>query len=121
HGPCESKAVGGGVLPHCESFDVRAAWIRKAEEFGHFVERLAGGVVSRGAEQAVAAPVLHIEQHRVAARDEQRRERRTCVRMLERGGEQVPFHVVYPDGADAVRPGERLTEAEADEEGADES
>ena len=55
---------------------MRAPRIREPEQLGNLVERFAGRVVARAAEQAVASPRLDVEQQRVSAGDEQRRERR---------------------------------------------
>ena len=51
----------------------RPARIAEAEQLGHLVERLAGGIVERLAQQAVLAPRGHVEQHGVAAAHQQRR------------------------------------------------
>ena len=58
-----------------DAVDRRTARVAEAEEAGDLVERLAGGVVDGLAEQAVAAVVLHRDEHRVAARHEQHDER----------------------------------------------
>ena len=99
---------------------MRAAGIRKAEQLGDLVERFARRVVARAAEQPVAAPRLDVEQQRVSAGDEQRRERRHGVAMLERRREEMSFHVMHADHRNAARERERLGEAHADEQRADE-
>ena len=51
------------------------AGITEAEQLGHFVVSLAGGVVARFAEQAVLESLAHFEQVRVSAADHQRQRR----------------------------------------------
>ena len=53
----------------------RTARIGQAEQVRRLVERLAGGVVERVAEQPIAADAGDLEELRVAARHEQRHER----------------------------------------------
>ena len=98
-----------------------AAGVGKPEQLRDLVERLAGGVVARGAEHAVRAPLLDVDEQRVSARHEQRGERRHGVRVLERRREQVPFHVMHADERRARPVRERLAERHADEQRADES
>ena len=57
----------------------------------------------------------------MSAGDEQRGERRNGVAMLERGREEMPLHVVHADHRNPARERERLGEAHADEQRADES
>ena len=96
------------------------ARIAEAEEPGDLVERLAGGVVDRLAEQAVLAVVLHLDEHRVAARHEQHDDRaarasgssrsaayRWASRWFTRDERHVPHQ------------GQRLGGAHADEQRAD--
>ena len=51
--------------------DRRTARVAEVEEPCDLVERLAGGVVDRLAEQPVPAVVLHLDEHRVPARHQQ--------------------------------------------------
>ena len=65
----------------------RAAGIAEAEQLGRLVEGLAGGVVDGLAEQRVAADVVDAHQLRVAARDEQRDERKRAADRPTRNGD----------------------------------
>ena len=78
--------------------DRRSAGITEPQQLGGLVEGLAGGVVQRLAEDAVVADAAHVGEQRVPARDQQRREGKGRRVGLQHGGEQVPLHMVYPDG-----------------------
>ena len=62
--PCTASAVDG-----------RAARVAEAEEAGHLVERLAGGVVDRATRAPVPPVALHQHEQRVPAGHEQHDER----------------------------------------------
>ena len=73
HRPREADRLGIAVQRGV--VDRRPAGIAEVEEPRHLVERLAGGVVDRLAEQPVVAVPAHLDQHRVAARHQQHDER----------------------------------------------
>ena len=100
---------------------MRAAGVGKAEQLGDLVERFARGVVARAAEQAVLSPRLDVEQQRVAARDEQRRERRHRVRDARARSRRGVLPCGARRSAACPRERERLREAHADEQRADEA
>ena len=104
-----------------ELLDVLAARVGEPHQLGRLVERLAGCVVARLTEQAVPAPRLHVQEQRVTSRDEQGSERRRGVRMLERGGEEMPFHVMHADHRLPERLRERLRIAHSHQQRSHES
>ena len=53
----EGKANGARIAKRSQFVDDRAAGIAEAEEFRHFVERFAGGIVAGLAEQAVVEAI----------------------------------------------------------------
>ena len=59
-----------------ESRQLRPAGIRQAEQLRRLVERLAGGVVAGLAEDLVVAEPAHVDEHGVAAGDQQREVRK---------------------------------------------
>ncbi len=106
----------------------RASRIAEAEQLGDLVERLAGGVVARGAELADALRVRRIDpiDGGVAPRSEERHEGEArdlgrCLAAPEEDGEQVANEVVDADERLARRPGEPLRRLHADEQRADET
>src|SRR5262245_28922084 len=50
----------------CETIENRTAWISEPQQLGHFVVRLAGGIVTRSAEEFVSARLLDQIQAGVA-------------------------------------------------------
>ena len=84
------------------------------------VERCAGSVVLRIAEQPIAADARDVEELRVAAGDEQRDEWKRRRGRSEQRRQQVAFHVVHADDRLVQREAERIREARADEERAGE-
>jgi len=85
----------------------RAAGIRQPHQLGGLVERLAGGVVQGVAENAVLTDAGHLHQHRMAAGNQQRHERRLGRIGFQQRRQQVAFHVVHADRRHAQRPGHR--------------
>ena len=71
------------------------AGVAQAQGLGHLVEGLAHGIVDRGTHDLIVAPVAHMDEHGVAARDEAGHEGRPQVGRLEEVGEQVPLEVVH--------------------------
>ena len=53
-------------------FDLRSSRITESEKFGDFVERFAGGVVHRSADQLIIAETAHEDRHRMPAADDER-------------------------------------------------
>src|SRR6266550_7375535 len=104
-----------------ELLDIASARIRKSKKLRDLVERFAGRVVASRTEQPVFPPRLYVEKQRVAARDQQCRERRDSVAMLQRCCEEVPFHVMNSEQRDAARKRERLAIADSHEQCADQS
>ncbi len=96
--------------------DLRPARVAEADVAGHLVERLAGGVVDGLAQHPVAAVALHRDDHRVAARHQQERQRRVQVGLLQEGGVEVTLEVVDPDVGDAGAQRHGLGGADADEQ-----
>ena len=75
----------------------RAARIGQAEQLRRLVERLAGRVVLRVAEQPVAPDAVDVEELAVAARHEQRDERKRRPRLGEQRRQQMAFEVMDAD------------------------
>ena len=105
-----------GIAELGEPGQRRSARIADAEQLGRLVERLAGGVVDRVAEERVAADVGDVEELRVATRDEQRDKGEGGRVGGEEGREEVAFEVVHPDGRPAERGGERAGDSGTDEQ-----
>ena len=107
--------------------DRRAAGIRQAEQPADLVERLARGVVDRLAEEPVREVVAHLDEERVAARDDQGDEREDRLLALRLAGIEQPgrvevaLEVVDADERLVVDEGERLREVDPDEERAREA
>src|SRR6478736_2266536 len=104
-----------------ELFDPRAAGVGEAEEGPDLVERLAGGVVLRRSDDAIAPPCRDVEQLGVAPAHQEPDEGGFEGMVLEGRGEEVTFHMVHPDEGLAEAPGEPLAVHRADQEGADEA
>ncbi len=51
-----------GIAIGSEAIDKDSAWVAEAEEFGSFVESLAGGIIERAAEELVFSKAFDIEQ-----------------------------------------------------------
>ena len=54
------------------AFDLRAARITESEHLRDFVERFAGRVIDRAAEDAIIAHAAHLNEQSVAAADDER-------------------------------------------------
>ncbi|ABA52958.1 hypothetical protein BURPS1710b_A0840 [Burkholderia pseudomallei 1710b] len=100
---------------------LRPARIAEAEQLRGLVERFAGGIVERLAERLVDADVAHAHQLRMAARHEQRDERKRRRLGDEQRRQQMPFEVVDADGRLVPRERERVRDARADEQRAREA
>jgi hypothetical protein len=116
------KFHGARVAVGRERVDARTGGVTEAEHLADLVERLAGGVVARGAEHAVTAEVLDHDELGVPTRDEQREVRKRGRRVvLEEHRAQVAFEVIDADERQAARPRDRLRRLHADEERADQA
>jgi hypothetical protein len=99
------QRVGVRVAEFGEPRQRRASGIAEAEQLGRLVERLAGGVIDGVAEQSVAADVGHLEQLRVAARDEQRDEGERRRISGEKRRQEMTFQVMDTYGRSVQRGG----------------
>ena len=110
-----------GVALAREAVDRRAAGIAEPEQSRALVERLAGRVVERRAEDVPLRMVVHVQQQRVPAAREQAEERRLERLGLEEERRDVAVQVVDRDERQPARPGERLRGLHADEQRADQA
>ncbi len=110
------QRVGVRVAELGEPRQCRAAGIAEAKKLGRLVERLAGSIVDGVAEQLVAADVGHLEQLRVAARDEQRDEGKRRRISGEKRRQEMTFQVMDTYGRSVQRRGDRTSHAGADEQ-----
>ena len=92
HGAGEMKALRVARLG--QGSDLGAAGVAQAEHLGGLVKGLAGGVVYRFAEQAVAPQPLDFDQLCMTTRDEQGNEGEVGGRRLKHGGHEVALHVM---------------------------
>ena len=86
--------------PARDPVDRRPARIPESEQPGDLVERLARGIVEGLSEDAVLAVALDRDDHRVAPRHEEDRERRGEIRLFEPCGVQMRLEVVHTDVRD---------------------
>ena len=93
-----------------------AAGVAEAEELGRLVEGLAGSVVQCLAEQRVLADGIHAHQLRVAARDEQRQERKLGPIRFQQGREQMPLQVMHAHQRFAQCKRQRIRHGSADQQ-----
>jgi hypothetical protein len=101
--------------------DRRSARVRQTEQAAHLVERLAGRVVHRLAEQPVRQVVAHLDKERVAAAHDERDEREHrllafLARVQEPRGVQMTLEVVHADERPLVHERERLREIDPDQQ-----
>ena len=118
HRPRERDRVR--IAAHREPVDRRAAGVAETEESRDLVERLAGGVVDRLAEQPVLPVVEHLDEHRVTTRHEQDDHWQLQVGLLQHRGVEVRLEVVHGDERHVPHQRERLRRAHADEQRSDE-
>lgn len=107
-------AIGG------EAVDKDAARVAEAEEFGRFVESLAGGVVERAAEELVSAETFDIEKQGVAPADDERGVRRDGV-PTEKWREQMALDMVHGEESFSRAEREAFGERGSDEQGGGEA
>ena len=110
-----------GVTFARQLLDRAAARVAEAKQRRDLVERLAGRVIARLPEEAVAAPGGNVEQQGVAARHEQGNEGRRQVPVFHGRSEEVPFHMMHADQRAIAGKGERLGKHHADEQRAGEA
>ena len=118
HGPGERNGIRvalGGELR-----DDRAAGVAQAQRLCHLVEGLAHRVVDGGAEHAVVAPIGHVHEHGIAARNERHHGRRREIGPADLVGVQVSLQMVHDDEGDVGAPGRALGEGHAHHERAHE-
>ncbi|MCY1532759.1 hypothetical protein D9M68_680480 [compost metagenome] len=107
---------GRGVAVFGQLREPGAAGVRQAHELGALVEGLAGRVVDGLAEQFVAAHAVDPHQLRVAARHQQRHERKFGRVGAQERRQQMPFEVMHPQHRLAQRHAERAGHAGAHEQ-----
>ena len=98
----------------------RPAGIAQAQQLRALVESFACGVVEGLAEQRVVADAADAHELGVAARDEQRDERKLRRGIGQQRREQMAFEVVHADRRHAQRVGEAVGGARADQQRAGE-
>ena len=96
-----------------------AAGIAEAKHLGGFVERFAGRIVDRLADDFVFADRIDAHELRVPARNEQCDERHFRLRIGQQRREQMRFHVMDADGRHIERPRQRSADGGADHQRAD--
>src|SRR5207248_3243864 len=104
-----------------EGRERRSAGVTEAQQFGGLVERFAGGIVLRLTQEPVLTYAIHSHQLRMAARDEERDERKLRPARREQRREQVALQVVDAKDRDAERETQGLGVRGADEQRARES
>jgi hypothetical protein len=110
------KAIDVGSPRSGLVIDRRTSRISEAEEPGDLVERLTGRVVDGLAEQSITAVVAHLDQHGVAAGDQQHDQRQLQGLVLEERRVQVCLHVVHADERHAPCHRQRLGGRHADQQ-----
>ena len=113
----ERRGIAGGGL----ALDRRPAGEAQPEQGGHLVERLAGGVVERAAEDAEVERRGAVEQDRVPAADDEADAGEDVAPGRQSAGVDVAGDVVDADERHVQRQGEHLGGADADEQRADEA
>ena len=93
HRPREGETPRRALLRHLRQH--RPAGIIQAEQLGGFVERFAGGIVDRLAQQCILTDAGDADQLSVATGDQQRDERERRRVIFQHRRQQVAFHVVY--------------------------
>ena len=97
--------------------DDRTARIAESQQFRDLIERLAGRVVARLAEQAIGKAFAHFEQVRMPAADYQRQRRvHHRVARFEYHGVYVSFNMIDRDERDPAREADRFRVRDADQQ-----
>ena len=118
HRPRQVVAAGRAALG--QRRECRSARVAQAEELRGLVEGLAGRVVLRLTEEAVAAHAVHPHQLSVAARNEKGDEGKCGPPSGEQRRKQVAFQVMDSKYRNRQRFSERVGEGSADQQGAGE-
>src|SRR5205085_9028237 len=115
------KRIPTWLTALCEGGERRSAGVTEPEQLGRLVERFARGIVLRLTQEPVLTYAIDSHQLRVAARDEQRDERKLRPTRGEERREQVPLQMMDADDRDAERETQGLGVGGADEQRARES
>ncbi len=115
------ERVTPGPASRRRALDLGPSGILEAEAARHFVERLAGRVITRLAQQCVPTPLRHPEKQGVPPAHQERHERGLGLGVLEGVGEQVGLHVVDPDDRKALAERQSLGPVDAHQKAADEA
>ena len=110
------EIVSCGIAVRSEAVDEDAAGIAEAEEFGGFVEGLAGGVVEGAAEELVFSEAFDIQKQSVTATDDECGVGWDGVAPEERR-EQVALDVVHGEEGFGRTKGQALGEGRSDKQG----
>ncbi len=85
-----------GVTGFRAGFQRRSAGIAQPQYLGDLVERLAGGVIDRGAEALVIANAFHREKLAMSAGNQQQQEGKLNI-LGQAGGKRMAFEMVDAD------------------------
>src|SRR5439155_25681166 len=95
---CDRESNAVRIAMNGKSVDHRPSWISEAEQLGHLVESLAGGIVARAPQQIVNPWLARFEQMRVPSADDQRKggelDRMASPACFEDHRMNVPFNMV---------------------------
>ena len=81
----------------CESIDLRAARIGKAEHARNLIKRFACRIIARTAHQAERLIVRHIDECRMPARDDKRDKGRHEIGCLKEIRKDMPLEMIHTD------------------------
>jgi hypothetical protein len=110
-------AIDGAIVSRFRALvDDRPARVSEAEQLGDLVVRLAGGVVSRAAQQLVAAAAGHEIQAGVAARDDQHDGRQRQLAILEEQRFDVTGQMMHGHQRHPFRRRQRLRKRQSHEQ-----
>lgn len=110
---------GVGIAIGRQRVDHGPARIAESEQLGDFVERFAGGVVPRPADQPVGESFAHLEQMRMAAADHQRHGRQfQLLPVLHHDGVDVTFDMIDGDQRQVMHEADAFRIRDADQQGA---
>ena len=98
-----------------------AAGIRETQELGGLVESFARRIVDRLSEQPIVRKRRNVDQQGVAARHQQRQERKVRRIAFEHGRHQVAFEMMDADRRATPGIGKASAEGRSDQQGADEA
>ena len=104
-----------------ETGELGAAGIGEPEELGGLVKSFPGRIIPGLAEQTVAPDLADLDEHRVAAGDEERHVGKRRRLRLEQRREQVTFEVMNPERGHLPRIGETAGQGGPRQKGADQA